>query len=149
VAWTNLSDGRYKTQINRQVPGLEFILKLSPVTYHMNVNAIIEKLGVPNDKIESIKKKEQIQYTGFIAQEVEEAANEIGYEFSGVDAPKNENDLYGLRYAEFVVPLVKGMQEQQIMIEELKLENEQLIKQNEAILQRLIKLEQLINSDGN
>jgi hypothetical protein len=48
--------------------------------------------------------------TGFIAQEVEQAANEIEYDFSGVDAPKND-DLYGLRYVEFVVPLVKAVQE--------------------------------------
>ncbi len=53
----------------------------------------------------------KIQFTGFLAQEVEAAAKKIGYDFSGVDAPKNENDLYGLRYAEFVVPLVKAVQE--------------------------------------
>ncbi len=58
-----------------------------------------------------------ITYTGFVAQEVEAAAKELGYDFSGVDAPKSENDYFGLRYAEFVVPLVKGMQEQQQMIE--------------------------------
>ncbi|MBK7559903.1 MAG: hypothetical protein IPI54_17545 [Chitinophagaceae bacterium] len=40
-----------------------------------------------------------------------------GFNFSGVDKPKNDQDFYGLRYAEFVVPLVKGMQEQQVIIE--------------------------------
>jgi hypothetical protein len=35
---------------------------------------------------------------------------EINYDFSGVDAAKNEKDLYGLRYAEFVVPLVKAIE---------------------------------------
>ena len=60
--------------------------------------------------------REQIRYTGFIAQEVEAAAQELGYDFSGVDKPKSEDDFYGLRYAEFVVPLVKGMQEQQELI---------------------------------
>jgi hypothetical protein len=29
-----------------------------------------------------------------------------------------ENNIYGLRYTEFVVPLVKAMQEQQEMIEQ-------------------------------
>ncbi len=47
-------------------------------------------------------------------------ANELGYDFSGVDAPRNEDDHYGLRYAEFVVPLVKAVQEQQEMIESQK-----------------------------
>jgi hypothetical protein len=55
--------------------------------------------------------KASIVYTGFLAQEVELAAQELNYQFSGVDAPKNEEDFYGLRYAEFVVPLVKAVQE--------------------------------------
>ena len=58
--------------------------------------------------------------TGFIAQEVEQAAQQINFDFGGIDKPKNNNDYYGLRYAEFVVPLVKGMQEQQKMIDEQK-----------------------------
>jgi hypothetical protein len=60
--------------------------------------------------------------SGFIAQDVERAANEVGYNFHGVDAPKNKESSYGLRYAEFVVPLVKGMQEQQEEISKLKKE---------------------------
>ncbi len=45
---------------------------------------------------------------------------EFGYDFSGGDKPKKENDLYGLRYAEFVVPLVKAMQKQQMLIQGLQ-----------------------------
>ena len=55
--------------------------------------------------------------TGFIAQEVEAAAQKVGFDFDGVSTPENETDLYGIRYAEFVVPLVKAMQEQQEMID--------------------------------
>jgi len=55
--------------------------------------------------------KENIRNTGFIAQELERAAIELGYDFSGVDKPKNDDDFYGLRYAKFVVPLVKADQE--------------------------------------
>jgi predicted RNase H-like nuclease (RuvC/YqgF family) len=62
--------------------------------------------------------------TGFLAQEVEAAAESVGYDFHGVDKPKNENDFYGLRYAEFVVPLVKAVQEQQNMIIKQKSANE-------------------------
>jgi hypothetical protein len=64
---------------------------------------------------------------------VEQAAKQVGYDFSGVDAPKNDKDLYGLRYAEFVVPLVKGMQEQQKMIEELQSQNAELLKRIEVL----------------
>ncbi|MCB0619900.1 MAG: hypothetical protein KDC41_14560, partial [Saprospiraceae bacterium] len=59
----------------------------------------------------AFSEKDGQRYTGFIAQEVEEAAREVGYDFSGVDAPDNPDDIYGLRYAEFNVPLVKAVQE--------------------------------------
>jgi len=59
---------------------------------------------------------------------VEEAAIELGFDFHGVDKPKNENSHYGLRYAEFVVPLVKAMQEQQAIIEKLEKRIEELEK---------------------
>ena len=53
----------------------------------------------------------------------------VGYDFHGVDKPKNETSHYGLRYAEFVVPLVKAVQElseinqeQNVLIEKLLVE---------------------------
>ena len=56
-------------------------------------------------------------YTGFVAQDVEAAAKKINYDFSGVD---KTGKIMGLRYSEFVVPLVKAMQEQQAMITTLQ-----------------------------
>ena len=53
--------------------------------------------------------KERVKQTGFIAEDVEDTAKSIGYDFSGVDV--DEAGIYGLRYAEFVVPLVKAVQE--------------------------------------
>lgn len=92
VGWTTLSDARYKTEIQANVPGLAFIGNLKPVTYRYTVGG------------------DQTRYTGFLAQEVEAAATKIGYTFSGVDKPAVDGS-YGLRYAEFVVPLVKAAQE--------------------------------------
>jgi trimeric autotransporter adhesin len=83
---------------------------------------------------EEVKQNDQIRYTGFIAQEVEAAANKIGFNFSGVDKPKTDKDQYSLRYAEFVVPLVKAVQEQQAII------NSQIIKIDE-LLKRIETLE--------
>jgi len=71
-------------------------------------------------EIDARRQKEQIVYTGFIAQDVEKSAKELNFDFSGVDAARNDKDLYGLRYAEFVVPLVKAVQEQQAIIEKLQ-----------------------------
>ncbi|HVX27029.1 MAG TPA: tail fiber domain-containing protein [Parafilimonas sp.] len=122
--WTNISDIRVKKNIKENVPGLLFINKLKPITYNLNLDAADKILQRPaintNDgkilqrtaeDVASRKAKEQIIYSGFSAQDVERAAKEIGYNFSGVDAAKNAKDLYGLRYAEFVVPLVKAVQE--------------------------------------
>ena len=142
AGWTNLSDGRYKLAVNENVKGLEFILKLRPVTYQLDVNKLAQSLNEDQRRdengniinsptemdIKSRNEKSQIVYTGFVAQEVEKAANEIGFNFSGIDAPKNENDFYGLRYAEFVVPLVKAVQEQQKIIEDLTKRIEELEK---------------------
>jgi hypothetical protein len=144
VGWTTFSDGRFKEDIAEDISGLDFILKLRPVSYTTDIASLNTFMGV--DRISQIKEsrgekisvqdfavQQTIRHTGFIAQEVEKAAKELGFNFSGVDAPKNEKDIYGIRYAEFVVPLVKAMQEmnqenQEMMtlIKELRKEVEQL-----------------------
>ncbi|MEO6405695.1 MAG: tail fiber domain-containing protein [Ferruginibacter sp.] len=126
AGWTNVSDGRFKTSVQENVPGISFITALRPVTYHLQAKALDEfqHQGIKNELSEpaiavmnkAFADKEKITYTGFIAQEVEAAADKAGYNFSGVDKPKSETDVYGLRYAEFVVPLVKAVQEQQDII---------------------------------
>ncbi len=129
VGYTTLSDGRFKTKVEDNVPGIEFISKLRPVTYHLDVTGIDKFTNINYTTSEQLKarnEKEQITYTGFIAQEVEAAAKSLNFNFSGVDAPKNDKDMYGLRYAEFVVPLVKAVQELSKKNEELTIDNGQL-----------------------
>ena len=65
-----------------------------------------------------------MRFSGFLAQEVEKAAKEVGYDFSGVDKPQDANGMWALRYAEFTVPLVKAVQEQQELIKALQKEIE-------------------------
>jgi hypothetical protein len=134
AGWTTLpSDKRVKQNIKENVPGLAFINKLRPVTYNLDINAIEQIVQLPSikdkqgkiirpsaDELLSRKEKEKIVYTGFVAQDVETAAKSLNYDFSGVDAPKNGKDLYGLRYSEFVVPLVKAVQELSAQNDELK-----------------------------
>ncbi|TMI79425.1 MAG: SlyX family protein [Bacteroidetes bacterium] len=85
----------------------------------------------------ALKEKEQIRLTGFVAQEVEKSAKELGFNFSGIDAPKNQNDVYGLRYSEFVVPLVKAVQEQQAIIEKQQQQIDDLKKELEGMKAKL------------
>jgi hypothetical protein len=133
VAWSNLSDGRFKTNVVASVPGLEFILKLRPVTFNWDIQKLDAFTG-KNDSVyrnnpelqKAREEKEAIVCTGFIAQDVEEAANACGYDFSGVIKPPNEKTPYNLSYAEFVVPLVKAVQELSRQNEEMKKEIVQL-----------------------
>ncbi len=80
-------------------------------------------------------------HTGFIAQEVHEAAKDINYDFHGVYAPINATDNYGLRYSEFTVPLVKAVQE--LSDENAKLKSE-IIKLNERCQKFAEKIERLL-----
>jgi hypothetical protein len=128
--WHNTSDGRFKKDVKEDVPGLAFITKLRPITFHFDMDKLKIYLNTP-DSLRDKKgeaRKERITYAGFIAQEVEEAANEVGFNFSGVDKPRHDKGLYSLGYAEFVVPLVKAVQEQQEMIEQLQKQIEELKK---------------------
>ena len=141
VGWTTLSDMRFKKDVKENVPGLDFIMKLKPVTYYLNMDAIAKFTNTPDSlrlkDAEALKGK--MLQTGFIAQDVEKAASECGFEFSGVDAPKNENDYYGLRYAEFVVPLVKAVQEQQTTIDKQQKEIESLKSELQELRQLIIE----------
>jgi len=150
VAWTNVSDQRFKTNIQENIKGLEFINALRPVTFELD-QASIKRWHEQNfgpeeqedDHQQNFSPTTPIIQSGFLAQEVEASARELGYDFSGVDAPKNDNDFYGLRYATFVVPLVKAVQEQQIMIDELKRENEKLKESNENFSKLFAEVQKL------
>jgi hypothetical protein len=61
---------------------------------------------------QAMQEKSSVTYTGFVAQDVEKAAGLVGFDFSGVDKPKNiDQSFYALRYGDFVPPLVKAVQE--------------------------------------
>lgn len=152
------SDSRIKENVLENVPGLDFILKLRPVTYNLNIHKQNELMGKGKEKLEDWPGRydiEKIRMTGFIAQEVAKASADIGYDFNGVDKPENNDGLYGIRYSEFVMPLVKAVQELNAVNEAQKVQNEELKTtidrlnesmsemkaQNEKLLQRLEKLE--------
>lgn len=135
--------------VKEDVKGLDFISKLQHVTYNLDAATFSDYLNEnrghemnPYLEVALQEKAGRIE-SGFIAQDVESAANSVGYDFSGVDAPGNEYSLYGLRYAEFVVPLVKAVQELQQKLETLKQENIEL-KEIESELNELKKRYELI-----
>ncbi|HEV8271172.1 MAG TPA: tail fiber domain-containing protein [Chitinophagaceae bacterium] len=140
VPFTTPSDGRFKFNVHEDVKGLDFIMRLRPVTYQFDVkrfdNRLVNNSIVPANDImlASYNEATTIRRTGFIAQEVEKAASTAGYNFSGIIKPETPEDHYSLSYESFVVPLVKAVQEQQQMISELK-------KQNTDLQKRVFELE--------
>lgn len=153
VSFTTYSDSRIKDNVKEDVPGISFINKLRPVTYNLNIRRQNELVHQSSDKLEAEWDGkydiEKMKMSGFIAQEVESAAKELGYDFSGVDAPANPEDLYGLRYSEFVVPLVKAVQELSARNEAQEEINLELKSENADLLARIEQLEALLDVKNN
>ena len=141
AAWSNFSDGRFKENIREEVPGLDFITRLRPVSYTVNIKKLDEHImQLLPDSIKQVRVKfnnyakanEEI-HTGFIAQEVEELANTLGYKFDGVNKPQNSTDNYSIAYSQFVMPLVKAVQEQQAIILNQQKQIDLLLKRIESL----------------
>ena len=157
VPFTTPSDGRYKFNVEENVGGLDFVLRLRPVTYQFDVKRFDAHMqrqpgkgdGSVNYVLQAgYDEATRIRRSGFIAQEVEQAANASGYDFSGLIKPKTDEDHYSLSYDAFVVPLVKAVQEQQqiILQQNKKLdEQEKRLSSLQAQLDELKKLLQPAN----
>ncbi len=147
VSYTTFSDGRFKKNIKQNVPGLAFINQLKPITYTLDITGIKQFKGEDKKDNTAIAKANDAQnektiHTGFVAQDVEATAKKMNYDFDGVDPAKNAKDLYGLRYSEFVVPLVKAVQE-------LSKQNDSLKTQNQQLSLRLDKIEAMLSQQNN
>jgi len=126
-------------------------MKLRPVTYQFDIARFDNTTGSGSIIQASYDKAIAMRRTGFIAQEVEKAAEQSHYNFSGINKPESEKDHYSLSYESFVVPLVKGMQEQQAMIENQKqellkliwLQDKKLKQQDKIIGQLLSEMKEL------
>jgi hypothetical protein len=101
VAFTNASDRRLKTNIKEIENGLDFVLKLKPVSYQMKNSS------------------DARTNWGFIAQDIQSLT---GNENAIVTVAGDKDQTLGLRYTDIIAPLVKAVQEQQKEINELRAE---------------------------
>ena len=100
--WTNASDSTKKHDVKILSYGLKDIMKLHPVSYKMNGS--------------------NYQDIGFLAQEMKLVIPEIVY---------GEEGQMTLSYGQLTSVLVKAMQEQQRMIEQLKIKTDELAQVKE------------------
>ena len=129
------SDSRIKTNITGSSLGLNFINSLNPVQYtFLTGSNEVEVIKTKDSKrkeitIENIIHKPGIRtHFGLIAQEVKAVLPE-NIDFAGW-CLSDKNDLssqQSLRYEQLISPMIKAIQEQQIQIEELKLQVATLI----------------------
>jgi hypothetical protein len=122
VAYSFPSDARFKFNVQENVPGLDFISRLKPVTYQFDTqkfDAYINPKSVDNDAQMDYQKSMALTHSGFLAQDVEQICKDLGYEFDGLHIPDASNpyDNYSVSYSQFIMPLVKAVQEQQEQIE--------------------------------
>ncbi|HEV7780638.1 MAG TPA: tail fiber domain-containing protein, partial [Chitinophagaceae bacterium] len=154
VPWSTYSDERIKKDIRNDVPGLDFINRLRPVSYTINSRGEEDIIfaGISKKTVDSFQHNwaskydiEKMRMTGFLAQEVEKAAKDAGYDFSGVHAPKNANGLYSLNYSDFVMPLVKSVQELNERVVKLEKENNELKTGKASPDAVILQLQQTVN----
>jgi hypothetical protein len=116
------SDQRHKTNITSSVLGLDFIKKLNPVSYKWIVGrneSIIDENG---NRVGITSHPGKRTHYGLLSQEVKTAFDECGVEdFAGwvLTDLEDPDSRQALCYTEFISPLIKAVQEQQEMIDQL------------------------------
>jgi len=77
-----------------------------------------------------------IVHSGFLAQDIEKTCLELGYNFDGLHIPNDHNktDHYSVAYSQFIMPLVKAVQE-------LDEKNKELDAKNTALQNEITQLE--------
>lgn len=131
----NVSDARLKTEIKDIHYGLKDIMKLHPVAYKWKK----DNMGKTIIPIE-----EREQKIGFLAQEVQSTFPELVKEEDWKPKDESNPDIFvkkkreylAVNYVGMVPLLVKGMQEQQKIIEEQNLRIEKLEKAVEELLKK-------------
>ena len=124
------SDARDKLDIEDSPLGLDFIMKLRPRKYRMNSREAYFEQGKERDftATNDGSKAGKRPHYGLVAQEVKEVMNDLGVDFAGYLDSKIDGgeDVLSLGYAEFIAPMIKAIQQQQHMIEQLQKEIELL-----------------------
>lgn len=137
---STLSDKRIKENIKYNVPGLNFIKKLNPVTYNVNKLKEAKLVGYNLDNIQ----EDKILHSGFLAQDVEAAAKSLGYEFEGVRQEEG-GKYYTLGYTIFVMPLVQAVKDLSNEVESLKAKLQESTVSYTQLADQVKQIQKLLN----
>jgi hypothetical protein len=133
VSTINTSDQREKKDIVSSDLGLAFINDLNPVSYRFIVGQNKEVLDVNGDRVldengrPTYEAEPGVRYHyGLVSQEVKQAVDlHTQKDFAGwiLYDPSDPNSGQGLRYGEFIAPLIKAVQELTARVEQLEAGN--------------------------
>jgi hypothetical protein len=98
----NTSDARLKTQVAELGLGLDFVKSLKPVSYKW------------------IESPDNGTYAGLLAQDVQQAIKNSKLKDFAALFTEGEDGIMGLRYSEFIAPLIKAVQELSDKIDKLE-----------------------------
>jgi len=128
-----ISDARIKTDVQDLTGALPLLRKLQPKSYAFRQNGLAEGLNMSTG----------LQF-GLIAQEVQEVfPNLVQEHFMVTDEDGKDVQLYGVNYQGLIPVLLKGMQEQQALIEQQQAELAALRQKADAVDDLYEKLEKL------
>ncbi len=114
------SDRNQKTSITKSDLGLDFILKLEPVSYKWKVGGWdIKENGEDKEPTKTPIEGKRNHY-GLIAQQVKEVIGDKDFGGWVKEDLEDEASVESLRYAEFISPMIKAIQELKAEIEILK-----------------------------
>ena len=118
----NPSDRRKKVTISGSDLGLDFVNNLEPVSY-MFKDIDLSEFTYPDGTSCSGILTHHRRHYGLISQDVEATLSGIGKDtedFAGFIRNEDDgNDFYGLRYTEFMAPMIKAIQELSDKIDDL------------------------------
>ncbi|MEN9866515.1 MAG: hypothetical protein RL748_2105 [Pseudomonadota bacterium] len=127
AAYTQSSDQRLKEDIQPLAEGTNFIMKLRPVSYRMKNPA------------------DNRRNWGLIAQDIEAL---LGTDNAMLTVSGDTDRTLGLRYTDFIAPLIKAVQEQEEVIKSLEGKNSQLQAQMNTLQAQVANLHKLISEKG-
>lgn len=135
------SDARMKDNVGDCKLGLDFINKLNPVSYKWKdytvsgTRVYTDEDGIKHDIEYCDEHTHTRTHYGMIAQDVEKVLSDSGIDtkhFAGL-IYNEESDRYGLRYNEFIAPMIKAIQELNLKCKDLETQHELLLRRIEAL----------------
>ena len=114
VSWTVTSDARDKTDVVPLPSSLDFVEALNPVTFkwdkRSNYRVTDEDGNVTDTPTPDGTHKEDRPFAGFLAQEVQQVIDDLGY-VDDVIVDNEQADLLKIKETALIPVLVKAVQE--------------------------------------